>query len=119
MIFKFKNAKLIKLCNVKIPHSKSKEYINMHPYEILSCKICDIPPYEICDECERGLCGNSNICSYNFKRYNDITNCVENYFVCVDCYSYISIKFKQVEINDDFDEVMYKIIINHLHADSK
>ena len=50
----------------------------MPPYDQLSCKICDIPPSEICNECNSGICNRPDcsmlISTYNNKKiqYNNI-----------------------------------------------
>lgn len=87
----------------------------MSPYEKLSCKICDIPPIELCNECKSGICNHPD-CSMMILTYNSKINMIEEYSVCDDCVTDISSNLKQVEITDD-EEIIY--INNILHAQQK
>jgi hypothetical protein len=77
----------------------------MPPYELISCKICDIPPIEICKECKSGICNHPN-CNMIISTYNNKKNTIEEYSVCNDCVTDISSKLYQVEITDD-DEIIF------------
>ena len=83
----------------------------MPPYEMLSCKICDIPPCELCNECNSGICNRPD-CSMLISTYNNKENTIQQYCVCDDCVIKISTKLQQVEITDD-EEIIY--IHNLLH----
>ena len=83
----------------------------MPPYDQLSCKICDIPPSEICNECNSGICNRPD-CSMLISTYNNKKNTIQQYSVCDDCVISISTKLQQVEITDD-EEIIY--IHNLLH----
>lgn len=77
----------------------------MPPYELISCKICDIPPSEICNECNSGICNRPD-CSMIIFTYNNKIKTIEQYSVCDDCVTNISTKLQQVEITDD-EEIIY------------
>jgi len=81
----------------------------MPPYETISCKICDIPPCDMCDECKTGICNHPD-CSMIISTFNNKIKKIETYNVCDDCVTNISSKIHQVEITD-YEEIIY---INNL-----
>ena len=84
----------------------------MPPYDQLSCKICDIPPSEICNECKMGICNNPS-CNMIISSYNTESNTIEKYSVCDVCVTDISSKFYQVEITDDEEIIFITNILLH------
>lgn len=84
----------------------------MPPYDQLSCKICDIPPSQICNECKMGICNHPN-CNMIMTTYNTKSNTIEEYSVCDDCVTDISSKLYQVEITDDEEIIFITNILLH------
>ena len=65
----------------------------MSPPHDTSCKICDIPPKEICKNCGYGICCHPNCC-LEFNDMIDNKKCVS--FICIDCVTTISSSLKQL-----------------------
>jgi hypothetical protein len=87
----------------------------MPPYENVSCRICDIPPCDLCDECKNGICNHPD-CSMMISTFNNNKNKIETYNVCDDCVTNISSKLQEVEITD-YEEMIY--VKNILHMSKK
>ena len=87
----------------------------MPPYETISCKICDIPPCDMCNECKTGICNHPE-CSMVISAFNNKIKKIETYNVCDDCVTNISSKFQEVEITD-YEEMIY--VKNLLHMSQK